>query len=350
MGHRTPAHHTGRPASGISMTTRDGSGAPGGASKSTRLWVAIAAGAVAIIGYQWYQSISVKQTATDVVSGVGDGVKGIIKDTLPPTTTTGGLADTIIGATSEVIRQGGSLANDVAQLTVGLTIPERRSLGFQVHQQIRETPTYRFVDDRAKIARLERLAQPYLDARQITKDLDYTFYVLDDPVPNAFSHIGGYIYVHTGLLDLIENDEQLAFVIGHEIGHVERGHTAHGMTITTRAGELVGGSGLAAQLTESLAGMVYRQIACGYQEDLELEADWWSQDCALRHGGDCRPAIRFFEIMDHVYRQNAAPQGSSVPAREEAAKTLVRKLKEHYRTHPPPQDRIRELKGHAGCR
>lgn len=52
----------------------------------------------------------------------------------------------------------------------------------------------------------------------------YTFRVLYDPRPQAFALSTGSIYISTGMLSLIDNEAQLAFVLGHEIGHVELNH------------------------------------------------------------------------------------------------------------------------------
>lgn len=54
--------------------------------------------------------------------------------------------------------------------------------------------------------------------------VSYRFYVIDDPVPNAFAFPNGMIFVHTGLLDILENEAQLATILGHEIAHVTHEH------------------------------------------------------------------------------------------------------------------------------
>jgi hypothetical protein len=59
-------------------------------------------------------------------------------------------------------------------------------------------------------------------------DIRWTFMVLDDPSVNAFSAPGGYVFVTTGLLKAVENEAQLAGVLGHEIGHVTGRHALDG--------------------------------------------------------------------------------------------------------------------------
>jgi len=52
----------------------------------------------------------------------------------------------------------------------------------------------------------------------------YTFRVLNNPTLNAFSASGGYIYINSGLLDILESEDELAGVLGHEIGHTNKNH------------------------------------------------------------------------------------------------------------------------------
>lgn len=53
---------------------------------------------------------------------------------------------------------------------------------------------------------------------------DFKFYVADDPTPNAFDLPGGYIYVTRGILTLINSEDELACVLGHEIIHAPERH------------------------------------------------------------------------------------------------------------------------------
>jgi beta-barrel assembly-enhancing protease len=54
--------------------------------------------------------------------------------------------------------------------------------------------------------------------------LPYNFFVVQDKGINAFATMGGYVYVTTGLLKAADNEAQVASVIGHEMGHIERKH------------------------------------------------------------------------------------------------------------------------------
>ena len=63
-----------------------------------------------------------------------------------------------------------------------------------------------------------------LAARSNRNDLKYTFTVLDDELVNAFAAPGGYIYITTGILKKLKNNNEIAGVLGHEIGHVVHKH------------------------------------------------------------------------------------------------------------------------------
>src|SRR4026208_350838 len=56
-------------------------------------------------------------------------------------------------------------------------------------------------------------------------DLDWRFYIVDSREVNAFAVPGGYIYVNRGLIERTDNMDELAGVLGHEIGHVVRRHS-----------------------------------------------------------------------------------------------------------------------------
>src|SRR5688572_14030763 len=73
---------------------------------------------------------------------------------------------------------------------------------------------------------------PYLDAlgQRLAKEsprqnLTHQFHIADTPEPNAFALPGGYVYVTRGLLALVNSEDELAGVVGHEIGHVAGRHT-----------------------------------------------------------------------------------------------------------------------------
>ena len=106
--------------------------------------------------------------------------------------------------------------------------------------------------------------------------LPWHFTVVDVPAINAFALPGGYIYITRGIMPFLDNEAQLAGVIGHEIGHVTARHAAQQYSRSTGAElGLILGSILApqtrplAQLGQSGLGVLFLK----YGRDDEVQAD-----------------------------------------------------------------------------
>lgn len=94
-------------------------------------------------------------------------------------------------------------------------------IGKNTDQQIRQK--YRESSDRALHQRIDVIGQRL--AANSGRQIKYTFTVLDDQMVNAFAAPGGYIYITTSLLKRLKNDNEVAAVLGHEIGHVVEKHS-----------------------------------------------------------------------------------------------------------------------------
>lgn len=91
---------------------------------------------------------------------------------------------------------------------------------------------YRLVDDIRVQGYINmignRLLPDYVKEESFTEEnnVSFRFYVIESDVPNAFAFPNGMIFMHTGLLKLMENEAQIAAVLGHEIAHVTNEHGA----------------------------------------------------------------------------------------------------------------------------
>jgi len=105
----------------------------------------------------------------------------------------------------------------------------------------------------------------------------YYFRVMDSPEINAFALPGGYVYVTRGLLAIVNNEAELAGVIGHEIGHIIFHHGAKqivrniGAQIFAIGGAIASPRNAGGWLTVSTA--LFQQINMGYGRDAEIESD-----------------------------------------------------------------------------
>ncbi len=210
----------------------------------------------------------------------------------------------------------------VLQEAVQLEATEELQLGDQLHELISSQQA--MIRDPELSSRLGLLAQPFLRNRNRT-EINYKFSVLDDPEVNAFAHLGGYVYVNRGLLEFIDNEGELAFVLGHEIAHVDLRHCVEQMTYSARASEVAGDFGA------TLVQLGYQTIALGYTEDKEFEAD--ARSYAFL-GKDRRSAIEFLTKLSAIEPER--PRQTSADAVEVA----VSEIDDHFATHPPTRSRI----------
>lgn len=147
----------------------------------------------------------------------------------------------------------------------------------------------------------------------------FSFRVLNDPVPNAMALPDGRIFVNTGLLVFVENEAQLAAILGHEIGHVTQLHYVQsvrnakreqllGGIIGTAAGGVLGAifggkKGAAAGATAGLAGgLVAAKIRMNsYSRKQEDEADRIGAMLALDQHYDAREGVSFFQKLTATF-------------------------------------------------
>ncbi len=145
-------------------------------------------------------------------------------------------------------------------------------------------------------------------------DMLFSFRVIMDPTPNAFAFPDGRIFVHSGLLTFVDNEAQLAYILGHEIGHVLKQHMPKmirkaqreiliGKTVTGILGGLFRAKGkeVAADVVE-LFGALYTTISINsYSRELEDEADLEGMRLALKRKFDCSQAIGFFQKLTAAF-------------------------------------------------
>jgi len=147
--------------------------------------------------------------------------------------------------------------------------------------------------------------------------------------PNALAVPGGFIYVSHGLVELCGRDEdELACVVGHEMGHVVNGHAMDRLTneiLGSAAARFVRTPG--SPLAQWILGTGVKLMARAYSRDRELEADEFGARLAAAAGYDARGAIRIFERLASVQSSAGHP------------------LAEYFATHPPLSERAARLSG-----
>ena len=130
---------------------------------------------------------------------------------------------------------------------------------------------YGLVNDPELQARVARIGAS-LAAVSDRKDLPYSFKVLNSKEVNALAIPGGFIYVFKGLTDYMPSDQELAGIIGHEVGHVVKKHTVvqieRSLAVGVLFAILFGKSNVAI-----LGDLVSNALMAGYSREAEREAD-----------------------------------------------------------------------------
>jgi len=160
-------------------------------------------------------------------------------------------------------------------------------------------------------------------------NLPWTFRAVDDPSPNAFALPGGYVFVTRGLLDLMNNEAELASVLGHEIGHVTARHSVHQMSEQQLAQLALGVGAILSPTVAQLGGAASQGLGLlflKYSRDDERQADDLGFRYALNQGYDVR-------YMDDVFR--------SLQRLGEASKESP--LPSWLATHPGEAERIQTI-------
>lgn len=222
---------------------------------------------------------------------------------------------------------------------LGFTWEQEKEIGKETSQQVaalfgiyRDPKVERYVTDVGnRVLATSHLRRPEVD-EQIRKT-PVTFAVLDSPIINAMALPGGYIYVTRGMLAHLNNEDQLAAVLAHEIGHVAARHAAR-QTWQQQLGQglLLGGAllgqglGLPAQDILNLGSMAAQLIFLRYSREDELEADKLGVDYSSAAGFDPREAIGLFQTLERIQEK----EGQEMPS--------------FLATHPDPGDRIQRIR------
>jgi len=120
------------------------------------------------------------------------------------------------------------------------------------------------------------------------KDMEYRFTVIESDQINAFAALGGFVYFYTGVLNMMENEAELAAVMAHEISHVVARHGAKRLQAAMGASlayELVFGKN-SSQTLQTAVGVGMSLLFASYSRENEREADDFAVTYMIRAGYD----------------------------------------------------------------
>ena len=169
-------------------------------------------------------------------------------------------------------------------------------------------------------------------ASRAHRKLPYKFhYIANSSFINAFALPGGHVYVGGGLLSLMDSEDELAAVLGHEIEHIDHYHCAERVQQEQALRKIPLGG---------LVALPIELFEAGYSKDQELEADREGTRLAVQAGYSASGAIRMFEAFEQLYKEYEA---KAKTPQQELSQVALQTLEGYFRSHPLPSERIAQV-------
>jgi len=162
--------------------------------------------------------------------------------------------------------------------------------------------------------------------------LPYRFHYIPNPnVVNAFALPGGHVYVGGGLLSLMDSEDELAAVVGHEIEHIDHYHCSDRAQQEQALRRIPLGG---------LIALPIEVFEAGYSKDQELEADREGTRLAFQTGYSANGAIHMFETFERLQKEYQAKPRTP---EEEVSQVAWQTLEGYFRSHPLPSERMAQV-------
>lgn len=213
------------------------------------------------------------------------------------------------------------------------TIKDEKKLGKEFYEKLKKSNA--LIKNRKVNEYIGKLGSKVL-ANSDKAPFDFHFSVIKSSAINAFATPGGYVYVNRGLINLVENESQLAGVLAHEIGHVNARHIADTIEKSKKvsiatlaailAGAFLGGGGEGTAAVAAFSMATATTLNLKYSRKHEEEADRRGMLYLVNTGYDGGGMADFLRIMRrYEFYSNAVPS--------------------YFLTHPGTDERIRYLDG-----
>jgi predicted Zn-dependent protease len=200
------------------------------------------------------------------------------------------------------------------------TISDRQEveIGRQIRQELINSQRIQ-LDNHPRLNRYLNQIGSRLSQVSDRPGIPYTFSLVKSDEVNAFATMGGFVYIHTGLIKLAENEAELASVIAHEIGHVTAGHSLEQMRQQAISQGILTAAGLDQQQAVQLGVSLALDLPHSRQD--EYEADQLGLSMLTKAGYAPGAMVDFMQKLQR--------QGNNIPS--------------FLSTHPAGRDRVQAL-------
>jgi beta-barrel assembly-enhancing protease len=223
--------------------------------------------------------------------------------------------------TNRTISRTTDIIRDIAIDKDEITDEMQTQYGEAFHKDAIETKTFVLLHDTGITAQLKKAMDELLAQREAPSRIKYFIYLLDDKAINAFT-FGGRIYVTKGMYEKCKGNPALLYsIIGHEIGHSEKGHIKKTIQEMMLSDKIFGSQ------NSDLFLYLKKLLTASFNQRNELEADYYGTDLTYRLNQDICSAVSFWQGM----------------AQEE---NEYNKLEDFFRSHPFSSLRAQCLRDH----
>jgi predicted Zn-dependent protease len=155
-------------------------------------------------------------------------------------------------------------------------------------------------------------------------------YIADENLINAFALPGGHVFIGKGMLQLMQTEDELANVLGHEVEHIDNYHCVERYQLKAKIGDLA-----------DLLAIPMGLFQTGYGKEQELEADRDGTYLAVMAGYSAQGAIHMFNTFKRLRSEYVLKAQSPD---EELSQVAIAGLEGYFRSHPLPEERVHQIK------
>lgn len=193
-------------------------------------------------------------------------------------------------STTESFFDLGKSLEDMVLSYAPVSTQEEIHIGDSLHRVLSKAKEFTIAPNHAALPKVKRILNKLLP-HTLRKDIPYKIYILeDDKNLNAFSLAGGHLYITSKLIDWVETEDELAFIIAHEIAHVDAKHVVRKVQKLKLGKEYFGEYGSIVAGLQMLLSSPFGQLD-------EYNADKIGAIIAKEAGYNPRKGLAFFERM-----------------------------------------------------
>jgi predicted Zn-dependent protease len=173
-------------------------------------------------------------------------------------------------------------------------------------------------------------------AARARRKLHYQFHLApDNNLINAFALPGGHVFVGQGLLDRMTSEDELAFVLGHEVEHIDHYHAVERVQIEAQLKKVN------LDVLSELAEIPISLWQAGYSKDEEMEADREGLRLSVAAGYSPQGAVNLLERWTKLRKEYVEHAETPTDALSQLA---IDGLSGYFRTHPLPAERLSQAR------